>query len=318
MAPLIEGMRWFTRIAECGSFSAVAREAMTNQVTVGRRISMLEAHFRVTLLRRSTRGLALTDEGRAFLKHARRIIREVETLEAEIHGAGRVPSGHVRIGTTNNFGCHLARRLPDFHRRHPGVTVEMLLGDGFVNMVEEGLDLALRPGQVNETTIDARYVGDLPRYLVAAPSYLQHRPAPESVSDLQHHDCVLFSYGSTRQIWEIGGETVRVSGTYRTNSSLAQHEAVRNGLGVSLFAYFQVEEDIQSGRLVRLLPDAIVEPVPFYVTYPAHQTMAPRTRAVMNWMLAEAESLISVERVGTATASSVRDLSVLAPITPPE
>ncbi len=317
MAPLIEGMRWFVRIAECGSFSAVAREAMTNQVTVGRRITMLEAHFRVTLLRRSTRGLALTDEGGAFLKHARQILREVDALEAEIHGGGRVPSGHVRIGTTNSFGLHLARKLPEFHERHPGITVEMLLGDGFVNMVEDGLDLALRAGQVNEATITARYVGEVSRSLVAAPSYLQHRPAPQNVADLQQHDCVLFSYGATQQVWEIGGEAVRVSGTYRTNSSLAQHEAVRNGLGVSVFAYYQVEEDIRSGRLVRLLPHAIVEPVPFYVTYAAHQTMAPRTRAVMNWMIAEAEGLISAVQSGSSVASNDPGLRTPAP-TPSE
>ena len=304
MAPLIEGMRWFVRIADCGSFSAVAREAMTNQVTVGRRISMLEAHFRVTLLHRSTRSLTLTDEGRAFLKHARQILREVDALEAEIHGSGRVPSGHVRIGTTNIFGCHLARKLPEFHKRHPGITVEMLLGDGFVNMVEDGLDLALRPGQVNETTITARYVGDVPRYLVAAPSYLQLRPAPKTATDLQDHDCVLFSYGSTRQIWTINDEAVRVSGTYRTNSSLAQHEAVRNGMGISAFNYFQVDEDIRSGRLVRLLPDAIVEPVSFFITYPTNETLTPRTRAVMNWMIAEAESLISAVQPDAVAAAS--------------
>ncbi len=259
MSPIVEGLRWFIRISECGSFSAVAREAMTNQVTVGRRISMLEAHFRVTLLRRSTRGLALTEEGVAFLGHARRILREFEALETDLHGGGRGLSGHVRIGTTNTFGCHLARKLPEFHRRHSGITIEMLLGDGFVNLVEDGLDLAMRTGQVNEATVIARHLGDVPRYMVAAPAYLEGRPYPASTADLQFHNCVLFSYGATSQIWTINSEAVRVSGTYRTNSSLAQHEAVRNGMGISLFAYFQVEEDVRTGALIRLLPEANIE-----------------------------------------------------------
>ncbi len=288
---MIEGMRWFVRVAECGSFSAVAREAMTNQVTVGRRINMLEDQFRVTLFRRSTRSLALTDEGRAFLGHARRILREVDALETEIHGHDSDHGGHVRIGTTNMFGLHLARSLPDFHRRHPAITVEMILSDGFVNMIEDGLDLAMRTGQVMEATIVARHLGDVARHLVAAPSYLAERQPPQSVVDLQHHDCVLFSYGSTRQIWNIDGEPIRVSGTYRTNSSLAQHEAVRSGLGISLFPYFQVEADIRAGHLVRLLPDARMESIPFYVTYPAHQTLAPRVRTVMNWIMNEAKPL---------------------------
>jgi DNA-binding transcriptional LysR family regulator len=111
------------------------------------------------------------------------------------------------------------------------------------------------------------------------------------VADLQHHDCVLFSYGATRQIWNIDGEAVRVSGTYRTNSSLAQHEAVRNGMGISLFPCFQVEADIKSGDLVRLLPDIPMESIPFYVTYPGNQTLAPRVRKVMNWVATEAKAL---------------------------
>ncbi|MBN9144400.1 MULTISPECIES: LysR family transcriptional regulator [unclassified Novosphingobium] len=292
MAPLVEALQWFIRVAECGSFSAVAREAMTSQVMVGRRISMLEAHFRVALLRRSTRSLALTEDGVAFLAHARRIVREFEAMEADLHSGERGYSGHVRIGTTNTFGCHLARKLPEFHLHHPGITVEMLLGDGFVHLVEDGLDLAMRTGQVNETTIVARHLGDVPRYLVASPAYLERCGTPLSINDLQFHNCVLFSYGTTRQVWTIDGEPIRVSGTYRTNSSLAQHEAVRNGAGISLFAYFQVEEDVRAGRLVRLLPNAKIEPVPFYVTYPARQTLPARTRIVMNWIIGEAEALI--------------------------
>ncbi|WP_336961498.1 LysR family transcriptional regulator [Sphingobium aquiterrae] len=292
MAPLVEGMRWFVRVAECGSFSAVAREAMTNQVTVGRRISMLEAHFRMTLLRRSTRTLTLTDEGRIFLEHARRILREVDALEAEVHGGGRAPVGHVRIGVTSTFGCHLARQLPAFHRAYPGVTIEMQLSDGFVNMVEDGLDLAMRTGQVSETTVIAKHLGDVPRYLVAAPAYLAEHALPGCGADLQQHDCVLFSYGATSQIWSVDGEPVRVSGTYRTNSSLAQHEAVRMGMGISLFAYFQVEEDVRAGRLTRLLPDARLDPIPFYVTRPANQTLAPRVRLVRDWIVREARGLI--------------------------
>lgn len=299
---MIEGLRWFVRVAECGSFSAVAREAMTNQVTIGRRINMLEDQFRVTLFRRSTRSLSLTDEGRAFLGHARRILREVDALETEIHGQDSTHGGHVRIGTTNMFGLHLARSLPDFHRRHPGISVEMILSDGFVNMIEDGLDLAMRTGQVMETTIVARHLGDVSRHLVASPSYLADRTAPLCVADLQHHDCVLFSYGATRQIWNVDGEPVRVSGTYRTNSSLAQHEAVRNGMGISLFPYFQVEADIKSGHLVRLLPDVPMEAIPFYVTYPGNQTLAPRVRKVMDWITTEAKALTDAAPDATTCA----------------
>lgn len=306
---MIEGLRWFVRVAESGSFSAVAREAMTNQVTVGRRVSMLESHFRVTLFRRSTRNLALTDDGRVFLGHARRILREVDALETEIHGHERDHGGHVRISTTSMFGLHLARGLVDFHRRHPAITVEMILSDGFVNMVEDGLDLAMRTGQILETTIAARHLGDVARYLVAAPAYLANRDAPKCATDLQRHDCVLFSYGSTRQVWNVDGESVRVSGTYRTNSSLAQHEAVRSGLGISLFPYFQVEDDIRSGRLVRLLPNSKMEPIPFYVTYPANETMPPRVRTVMRWITAEAKALTEAgpdESISTAGTSEMK------------
>jgi DNA-binding transcriptional LysR family regulator len=181
MAPLVEALQWFIRVAECGSFSAVAREAMTSQVMVGRRISMLEAHFHVVLLRRSTRGLALTEDGVAFLSHARRIVREFEAMEADLHSSERGYAGHVRVGTTNTFGCHLARKLPEFHLHHPGITVEMLLGDGFVHLVEDGLDLAMRTGQVNETTVVAKHLGDVPRYMVASPSSLERCGTPQSV-----------------------------------------------------------------------------------------------------------------------------------------
>lgn len=292
MLSLIEALRWFVRVAECGSFSAVARESMTSQVTIGRRISTLEAHFKMVLFHRSTRNITLTDDGRNFLTHARKLLRAFEALESEVRHDGSLPSGHVRVGTTSAFGVHLSRQLPEFHGHYPGITVELVLSDGFMHMVEDGLDLALRTGQVTEASVVARHLGNVARYLVASPAYLAARGEPENAMALQQHECVLFSYGATRQLWNMDGSAIRVSGSYRTNSSLAQLEAVRGGMGISLFPYFQVEEDIRSGRLVRLLADVPIEPISFYATFPAHQTLPPRTRTVLNWIVREAQQFV--------------------------
>lgn len=296
MLLFIEGLRWFVRVAECHSFSAVARENMISQATISRRISTIESHFKVSLFRRSTRNVALTEEGRNFLPRARRILTELEATENAMDRDRAQESGHVRVGTTNAFGLHLARALPEFHRRFPGLCIEMVLSDGFVNMIEEGLDLALRTGQVNEASLVARHLGDVPRHMVASPAYLASHGMVEDPAALQHHECVLFSYGATRQIWNIGESPVRVSGSYRTNSSIAQLEAVQNGMGISLFPHFQVEEGIRTGRLIRLLPDVPIEPISFYLTYPAHQTLPPRTRIVIKWIVSEARRFIILDQ----------------------
>ncbi|WP_051955547.1 LysR family transcriptional regulator [Beijerinckia mobilis] len=292
MPSLVEDLRCFVRVAECGSFSIVARENMVSQATIGRRIGGLEDHFKILLFHRSTRRIILTDAGQSFLVYARRILQEFETAENALGRHSAEPKGRVRVGSTNAFGQYLVRGLAQFSERYPCLSIDLVVGDGLVNLIEDGFDLALRIGEVTESSVVARHLGDVPRTLVAAPSYLERHGVPEDVSALQHHECVLFSYGTTKQVWNVGGSLVRVSGSFRTNSSIAQFEAVRNGVGISLFPWFQVDDDIRQGRLVRLLPDMPIEPIHFYMTYPAYRTLPPRTRVVVDWISEEARKLV--------------------------
>lgn len=284
MSDLVEALRTFVRVAERQNFSVVATEMNATHTTVARRVDFLEQHFSSTLLRRSTRRLTLTDEGERLVERARGILEQVELAEADMKGRRAVPEGVVRIGVTTALGLYYAERLGPLRRRFPRLRIEFSVADWQGNMTEEGLDLALMIGQFPSDSLAVHPLGSIHRYLVAAPAYLAESGTPSRPEDLRSHECIVYGYGPTRTAWEVGGANHYVSGGFKANSSEAVHRAVLSGLGIGLLPVIQVQNDIDAGRLIRVLENHEVASLSLSVAHVASATMPPRIAAALEFL----------------------------------
>ena len=300
---LIGALRIFTRVVETGSFSAVAREAGSSQSAVTRQVAQLEAHFGVRLFHRTTRRLSLTDDGQSLLGHARQLLDYAEHMETELSTHSGSPAGLVRVGTSVSAGLFLAPRIPALLDRNPGLQVELLMRDQIGDMVEERLDLVLYGGEVADSSLVSRRVGNFGRYAVASPAYLEARGSPSQPTDLKDHACVIHDAGPESAVWRFNGPdgpmSVRVNGAFLANNSQAVHLVARNGHGIALLPQVQVLDDLRSGRLIRLLSDFPSEEVPVQILYSSRRHLPPRTRLVMDYLVQEIRvSAETVDRIG--------------------
>jgi DNA-binding transcriptional LysR family regulator len=189
------------RVVETGSFSAVARERELSQAAVARQISQLEDHFAVRLFHRTTRKLSLTDDGEMLLGLARPVLDGVDALEAALAQQSALPVGLVRVGATVTSTRFLAQRLPTLLADHPGLRVELVVGDRLGDMIEDRLDLAMRVGEITDTSLVARRSGTAVRAAVAAPSYIKRHGDPSSPAELADHICIVHDVGPDSDVW---------------------------------------------------------------------------------------------------------------------
>jgi len=289
---LLAAFRTFIRTAETGSFSAVAREVGATQPAISRQIAALEEHMRARLVQRSTRSLTLTEDGRDLLMHARLVLEAVEQAEAAIGRQRVAPSGLVRLGSAAVFGrLYLAPRLGGLLLRYPDLSVELVLNDDVVDMVQERLDLTVRVGAIEDGSLVARRVGATTSRVVAAPEYLERRGEPQQPQDLAGHECILFTRGGDPEVWLFAGPDgevpVHVSGRLRSNGIEAVLEAALSGSGIALVPAWMVSEPLHAGRLRALLKPWQPAPRPISVVYPSRRYLPPRTRAVIDFIVEE-------------------------------
>lgn len=289
---LLAAFRTFIRVAETGSFSAVARELGTTQPSVSRQVTALEEHLGARLIQRTTRRLALTEDGRDLLGHARRVLDSVDEAEGAVGRGHRTPGGLVRIAAPASFGRqYVAPRMWRLLDRYPGLSVELLLSDSVTDLVAQGIDLAIRGGAVGEASLVARRIGSSVQHVVASAEYLDRNGEPALPSDLVRHACIVFLNRATPNEWSFEGPDglipVRVSGRFRTESSEALREAVVTGIGVALSPLWLFGEDIAAGRVRIVLRGFQARPVPIHAVYPSRRNLAPRTRAVIDFLVDE-------------------------------
>ncbi len=289
---LLAAFRVFIRISETGSFSAVAREAGTTQPAVSRQIAALEDHLSARLLQRSTRGLTLTEDGRELLPHARLVVEAVEESEAAVGRGRAAPAGLVHLGCPGVFGrLYVAPRLPRLLERYPQMSIDLAMSDSVVDMVQEGLDLSIRVGDVSDPTLITRRIGVTSAIPVASHEYLSRHPEPQHPSELSHHECILFNRLPNADQWHfVGAEgpmTVRVSGRMRTNDIEAVVEAALGGLGVAMVPTWMLRDSATRHRLRPILTSWQPRRRPIFVVYPSRRFLAPRTRAVIDFLVEE-------------------------------
>jgi len=285
---LLAALQSFVRVAETGSFTAVSRATGQSQPTVSRQIAMLEQHFDVRLFNRTTRSLTVTADGQTLLAHARQMLETLDTAEDALGRRQAQPRGLVRLGTTTAFGLFLTPRIGSLLDRYPELSVELVMRDSFGDMIEEGLDLAVRINLPSESTLLTRRLADMPRPLVAAPTYLERHGVPAEPDDLTGHACVVYTYGIERHVWHFARGTerrsIQAAGGFRANNSEAVHQAALHGLGIALLPAYQVREDISAGRLRVLMPDWMAEPLMLHVAYPGPRHLPLRTRTVLDFL----------------------------------
>lgn len=250
----------FAAVAETEGFTSAARRLRVSKAMVSVAIARLESRLGVRLFQRTTRRLSLTEAGAAALPHAQRALVAAQDAEEAATELLASPRGLLRVNAPMSFGLlHVVPALGEFAGIYPEVKIDLVLDDRVLDLAEGGFDLALRIGDLADSTLVAKRVGTNRMAIVAAPSYLERRGAPAGPADLAAHDALLYSLSPTGARWTLKRgaetETVRVTGPLQANSSLALHTALLQGLGLARIPWFIAGKDLREGRLVRVLPD---------------------------------------------------------------
>lgn len=292
MTDLLTPMRTFLRVVEAGSFTAVASEANTSQPTVSRQVAALEEHLGTRLFTRTTRALALTDDGRRFYEHAAKVMEALAEAEAAVGRRRAAPSGVLRLAVPVVLGrLHVVPRLRRFCDRYPEVRIDLIMHDGFADMVEEGIDLAIRVGEIADPGLVAKRIGVTRRVTVAAPGYLARAGEPATPADLAGHDCIVYSRLATGNRWSFSGaagpETVEVSGRYRVNNSEGVREGVLSGLGIGVTPIWLFDDEIGAGAVKLILTGFEPRPLPMHAVHPSRRFVPAKVRAMIDHLDAE-------------------------------
>ncbi|HUB13919.1 MAG TPA: LysR family transcriptional regulator [Acetobacteraceae bacterium] len=284
---LLAALTTFVRVAESGSFSAVARQSGTSHSAITRLVGQLEDHFGVRLLQRTTRRLNLTEDGQDLLSYARQIIDATSEMEGALGRQRSSPTGLVRLGIPVAASAWLMPRLPGLLDRYPDLHVELVIGDRFGDLIEERLDVALA-SEAPDSSMIARTVGTFGRIPVASPVYLERHGAPAHPSDLENHTCIVHERGPDSARWRFAGpdgeHDVHVSGGIRANSSEAVRQAALAGYGIAQLSEMSVVDDVRAARLYRLLADFSPPRERIHVVYPSRRHLPPRVRVVIEFL----------------------------------
>jgi DNA-binding transcriptional LysR family regulator len=285
----IMSMEVFVRTAQAGSLSAAALAMGLSKSTVSKHLSALEEHLGVLLINRTTRRLSLTELGLAYRDHAQRILAEIEETELAIQEHTVEPKGRLKVNAPMSFGVsHIAPLLPGFMLAHPRVEIELVLDDRRVDLVEEGVDIAIRIGRLDDSQLIARRLASVGFICAAADRYLQtHRPV-ETPEDLASHNCLRYSLNRQPNEWrfERGGESlaVKVKGTLTANNGEALKEAAVSGLGIVYQPAFIIGGDIAAGRLRPLLVDWGTPTIDIHAVFPEQRRLQPKLRRFVDYL----------------------------------
>jgi DNA-binding transcriptional LysR family regulator len=290
-----KALQTFVSVAQRGSLAAAARAEGVVPAIIGRRLDALEAHLGVKLLVRGTRRLSLTPEGSAFLEDCQRLLNDLAQAEANVSAGGTAARGHLRVTAPAGFGRrHVAPLVPAFRARHPEVTVSLNLSDRVVDLVAEGYDCAVRVGDLPDSSLVSVRLADNRRRVVATPAYLRRRGVPRHPHDLLQHDClVLSSEQSQTRGWAFRlpaahGRSalvyIRPRGPLDCSDGQVLYEWCLAGLGLAWRSTWEVQADIDAGRLVAVLDDYAAPPNGIYAVFPSARHLPRRVRAWIDFL----------------------------------
>ena len=285
----LSAIQTFIRVAEAGSFSAVAKELGTSQSSVSKSVAALEKDLGIKLLARTTRSISLTEEGGRYFEQVRRLVAEIQDAEIALKNGEHQLTGVLRIAASVGYGRKVLMPLIDqFLTEHPEVKIDLNLNDGFIDIVEQGIDVAIRIGDLPDSSLLAKRVGTTHRALMASKSYLKRIKntigEPKIPTDIEQHDCAIYTGLQGRNVWEFSSQDgstvkVRVSGNFQSNSSEAIRAAGLSGMGLCYSPTWLFEDEIQSGEIKILLSDWPMRPLPIHAVYPPQRKNSAKVKA---------------------------------------
>lgn len=283
-------MAVFVRVAELGSFSGAARQLGLSRSAVSKHVTALEERLGVRLINRTTRRLALTEAGAAYRDYCARIVQEVEEAELMAMQHSAAPHGRLKLNAPVTFGfLHLGPLLPEFLARYPGVEIELALNDRFVDLLEEGFDLAVRIGQLADSSLIARRLATTRPICAASPAYLARAGIPREPADLARHNCLRYSLRRERDTWSFrrGAEhvAVKIRGNLEANNGDALRSAALEGLGIVCLPDFIIGEDLERGLLRPLLSDWQTPESPIHAVFPPQRHASGKLRAFVDFLV---------------------------------
>ena len=282
----IEAMQVFVAVADLKGFAPAARKLGLSPPGVTRQIAALEQRLGARLLQRTTRSVALTDAGARYLERARRILADLEEAEASVQDERTRPSGRLVVSAPVGFGrLHVSPLMPEYLKRYPEVSADLRLSDLTINLVEEGVDLAVRIGHLADSSLVARHVGEMRRLVVASPRYLKLLGEPKTPEAIATHQVIQFGAPSSsnwRFVRDGGDVRVAIEPRLITNSAdAAIGYAVRGG-GLTRVLAYQAAEAIKAGRLKIVLRKFEVSPLPIHIVYPTSRLLSAKVRAFID------------------------------------
>jgi DNA-binding transcriptional LysR family regulator len=290
----LPALRTFAQVVAGGSLSAASREMDLSLAVVSKRLTQLEKELGVRLLQRTTRKQVLTEEGALLYAEVARILAAVDQAETVMSGRTQAINGSIRLTAPGEFGRQwISPAVAAFQQRHPAVSIQLLLSDTVIDLLDAGVDLAIRFGSLEDSSLIARPLAPNFRVLCASAAYLKQFGVPKHPAELVHHQCILIGE-HRRAVWRFEGEeslSVQVAAAFITNDGGAAHTLALEGAGIARKSIWDVGDDLASGRLMRVLPDFAIAAAPLNVLYPNARHLAPRVRALADFL---------IERIGKA------------------
>lgn len=284
----IEDLRIFVAVVKAGNFTAAAEQLLLSKQYVSRRMAALEASLSVRLLNRNTRKLSVTESGQLFAQHAQRILDDIEEAERAVSPKRQALQGSYRISIPMSFGIsHLSPLIAEFLQQNPAIQFQVELVDRYVDLVGEGFDIAIRIGNLADSSLVARRLGQLKRVICCSPGYLERRGTPETPDDLLRHDCL--RYGREGQNgWELERHgklrIFDVRGPVLSNNGEVLRDAAISGLGIVLLPEFIVGPALENGSLVPILDAFQPGSLSLHALYPQHRQRSEVTRVFLDFL----------------------------------
>lgn len=300
----VDAMRMFVRVVESGSFSKAARDLNIGQPTVSKQLAALEARLGAQLLARNSRNINVTPAGQDYYEAAVRILQELDSVEERMREGQSTPSGLVRVTLSPAFGrMFVLPRLPGFRDRFPDVAIEMEVSSRHVDLIEEGIDVAIRIGRLSDSALVARRIGDMRMITLASSAYLARHGRPRTLDDLQKHQRIGYVYQGDVVGWgfDVDGRQVTVDGgaAFRTNDAEHVRGAVLAGLGIAHHASWLFTDVLASGEVERILERHAPAPFPIHAVTAGGRRTPSRVRHFIDFLAAicaEEPELASLER----------------------
>jgi DNA-binding transcriptional LysR family regulator len=285
----LASMEAFVRVVDTGSFSGAARQLRIGQPAISRAIAQLEERLGVRLLLRSTHGLAATEAGQNFYEHAKRAIEEADEADLAARGAGAALSGRLRISAATTFArLNLIPRLGEFLAAHPGLDVEVVLDDRNVDLIEAGIDVALRMAELADSALTARKIAQSRRLVLGTPSYFAKAGEPQTPADLGGHQAVIYDVRGGGTDWTFVQGTVKAAvtlkGRIRITAAEGIREAVFGDLGLTISSEWMFVPELASGRVREVLQGWRLPPVDLWAVFPAGRQASAKARAFVSFV----------------------------------